>query len=77
MFEAFQQTDGTIARKYGGTGLELLKSSPAMDAILVDVMLPDTNGYESMREIRKMRRFKATPIIALTVNAMKGSATGV
>ena len=34
--------------------------------------MPDMDGYETMREIRKMRRFKKTPIIALTAKAMKG-----
>src|SRR5437867_10952690 len=56
----------------GREGIELLKHTPDVDAILVDVMMPDMDGYETMREIRKMRRFKNTPIIALTAKAMKG-----
>ena len=35
-------------------------------------MMLDIDGYETMREIRKMRRFKSTPVIALTAKAMKG-----
>jgi len=56
----------------GRDGLELLKNTPDVDAILVDVMMPDIDGYETMREIRKMRKFKSTPMIAVTAKAMKG-----
>src|SRR5204863_5193337 len=57
----------------GRDGIELLKDTPDMDAILVDVMMPDMDGYETMREIRKLRGFANTPIIALTAKAMKGA----
>jgi HAMP domain-containing protein/signal transduction histidine kinase/CheY-like chemotaxis protein len=56
----------------GRDGLDVLKSTQDVDAILVDVMMPEMDGYETIREIRKMRRFKATPVIALTAKAMKG-----
>ena len=56
----------------GRDGIEILKYTPDVDAILVDVMMPDIDGYETMCEIRKMRKFKSTPIIALTAKAMKG-----
>jgi CheY-like chemotaxis protein len=56
----------------GRDGIELLKHTPDVDAILVDVMMPDIDGYETMRQIRKMRGFKNTPMIALTAKAMKG-----
>src|SRR5438128_11590191 len=46
----------------GRDGIELLKDTPDVDAILVDVMMPDIDGYETMRQIRKIRRFKSTPI---------------
>ena len=54
------------------TTIELLKNVPDVDAILVDVMMRDMDGYQTMREIRKMVAFKNTPIIALTAKAMKG-----
>jgi HAMP domain-containing protein/signal transduction histidine kinase/CheY-like chemotaxis protein len=56
----------------GRDGIELLKHTPDVDAILVDVMMPDIDGYETMRQIRKMRGFRNTPMIALTAKAMKG-----
>ena len=45
--------------------------NPEIDLILMDVMMPVMNGYESMQAIRKMPRFKDIPIICLTAKAMK------
>ena len=56
----------------GRDGIELLKNNPNVDTVLVDVMMPEMDGYETMREIRKIRKFKTIPIIALTAKAMKG-----
>jgi HAMP domain-containing protein/signal transduction histidine kinase/CheY-like chemotaxis protein len=56
----------------GRDGIELLKNTPNVDTVLVDVMMPEMDGYQTMREIRKIRRFKTIPIIALTAKAMKG-----
>jgi len=49
-----------------------LNENPDVDLILMDIMMPEMNGFEAMEEIRKERRFKDLPIIALTAKAMKG-----
>jgi CheY-like chemotaxis protein len=56
----------------GREGLELLDSLPAVDMVLVDIMMPDMDGYETMREIRARPRFSDLPVIAVTAKAMKG-----
>lgn len=56
----------------GKDGLELLKNTPGIDVVLMDIMMPELDGYETMRLIRQVDKFKSLPIIALTAKAMKG-----
>ncbi len=61
-----------LVGKNGKEGLECLSNSPDIDLILMDIMMPEMDGYEAMKEIRKQKKFKKLPIIALTAKAMKG-----
>jgi CheY-like chemotaxis protein len=56
----------------GKDALEALRQDTDIDAILMDVMMPEMDGYETTRAIREMSEFKSMPIIALTAKAMKG-----
>jgi CheY-like chemotaxis protein/signal transduction histidine kinase len=55
----------------GIKALKLLSEPVEVDAILMDIMMPEMDGYETIREIRKFPKFGKTPIIALTAKAMK------
>jgi CheY-like chemotaxis protein len=58
-----------------GTGREaisMLESTPDMAIVLMDIMMPEMDGYETMQVIRQNASFRRLPIIALTAKAMKG-----
>ncbi len=56
----------------GRYGIELLESTPGVELVLMDIMMPDMDGYEAIRAIRGMDRFDQLPIVALTAKAMRG-----
>ncbi|MEK4028449.1 response regulator [Pseudobacillus sp. FSL P4-0506] len=51
--------------------LDILSSSKSIDLILMDIMMPDMDGYETMQRIRQSKEYDDLPIIALTAKAMK------
>ncbi|MDQ1569165.1 MAG: hypothetical protein QOF96_4045, partial [Actinomycetota bacterium] len=56
----------------GRQGVEVLQREPTIDLVLMDIMMPDMDGYETTRAIRKLDGFRELPIIALTAKAMRG-----
>jgi HAMP domain-containing protein/CheY-like chemotaxis protein len=56
----------------GRAGIELLRQHPEVDAVLMDIMMPEMDGYETMTAIRRIPQFIDLPIVALTAKAMKG-----
>jgi CheY-like chemotaxis protein len=55
----------------GQEGIKLLTATPGIEAVLMDIMMPEMDGYEAISAIRTMEKFKRLPIIALTAKAMK------
>lgn len=60
-----------IIGKNGREGVEKLNNNPDTNLVLMDIMMPEMDGYEAMMEIRKQKKFEKLPIIALTAKAMK------
>src|SRR5215210_4174806 len=56
----------------GRDGIELLQNTPDVDLVLMDVMMPEMDGYETIRAIRQGQFAPSLPIIALTAKAMQG-----
>ncbi|HAT33472.1 MAG TPA: hybrid sensor histidine kinase/response regulator, partial [Janthinobacterium sp.] len=56
----------------GRDGIEALEKDPAIEIVLMDIMMPEMDGYDTMRAIRRIPKFKSLPIITLTAKAMKG-----
>ena len=58
-----------------GTGreaIDTLETTPDLAIVLMDIMMPEMDGYQTMQAIRSNREYRRLPIIALTAKAMKG-----
>jgi HAMP domain-containing protein/CheY-like chemotaxis protein len=56
----------------GRDAIDLIESTPDLSMVLMDIMMPDMDGYQTMREIRNNPSFRSLPMLALTAKAMKG-----
>ncbi|WP_312513263.1 response regulator [Massilia sp.] len=56
----------------GRDGIEVLEKDPTIEIVLMDIMMPEMDGYDTMRAIRRIPKFRSLPIITLTAKAMKG-----
>jgi CheY-like chemotaxis protein len=56
----------------GKDGILILEQTPGVDVALIDIMMPDMDGYETMHQIRQRSELADLPLIAVTAKAMKG-----
>jgi CheY-like chemotaxis protein len=61
-----------IPSESGPDALAKLEATPDVDIALMDIMLPEMDGYKVTQSIRSQERYKSLPIVALTAKAMKG-----
>jgi CheY-like chemotaxis protein len=61
-----------LSAENGRDAIELMAGQPGVDLVLMDIMMPEMDGHDTMRAIRQMPEYKSLPIIALTAKAMKG-----
>jgi CheY-like chemotaxis protein/GAF domain-containing protein/HAMP domain-containing protein len=61
-----------IFAENGRDGIDRLRSNPDVDLVLMDIMMPEMDGYQTMEAVRAIPEFKQLPIISLTAKAMKG-----
>lgn len=61
-----------IIANNGKEALDRLAQYPNIDIVLMDIMMPEMDGYTAMKEIRKMEKYRDLPIIAVTAKAMAG-----
>jgi HAMP domain-containing protein/signal transduction histidine kinase/CheY-like chemotaxis protein len=61
-----------VSAENGRDAIRLVETDPAIDIVLMDIMMPEMDGMETMRQMRKLPRGKELPLIAVTAKAMKG-----
>jgi CheY-like chemotaxis protein len=61
-----------ISATNGRQAVEIIENTPDLSVVLMDIMMPEMDGYQTMREIRKYPQYRTLPILALTAKAMKG-----
>ena len=70
LLERFEMV--VFSAENGREAIDILNQYPEIEIVLMDIMMPEMDGYDTMRAIRLEGRFRSLPIIALTAKAMKG-----
>ncbi|HEX7045830.1 MAG TPA: response regulator [Burkholderiales bacterium] len=61
-----------VTASNGRAAIEVIRRTPELSLVLMDIMMPDMDGYETIRRIRRDPRLRTLPIVALTAKAMRG-----
>ena len=61
-----------ISAETGRAAIDAIRATPDIDVVLMDIMMPDMDGYDTIRAIRADDKYRSLPIVALTAKAMKG-----
>jgi CheY-like chemotaxis protein len=61
-----------VSAETGRDAIKILQAEPDVDIVLMDIMMPEMDGIDTMRAIRRLSQFNNLPIIAVTAKAMKG-----
>jgi CheY-like chemotaxis protein len=70
---ALEQFGVIVVQAYNGKdGIDKLQRTPKVDVVLMDVMMPNLDGFGTMTMIRRIEKYRTLPIIALTAKAMPG-----
>jgi CheY-like chemotaxis protein/signal transduction histidine kinase/HAMP domain-containing protein len=56
----------------GREAIDIISNTPGLAIVLMDIMMPEMDGYETIEQIRQKNQFRRLPIVALTAKAMKG-----
>ena len=62
----------TVSADNGRDAIRILQNEPGIDIVLMDIMMPEMDGMETIRQIRRDPKLKSLPIVAVTAKAMKG-----
>jgi HAMP domain-containing protein/signal transduction histidine kinase/CheY-like chemotaxis protein len=61
-----------VSATNGRQAIQLIREMPDINIVLMDIMMPEMDGYQTIGEIRKDKQFRNLPILAITAKAMKG-----
>ena len=63
-----------VSATNGRNAIDIIQKTSDLNIVLMNIMMPEMDGYETIREIRKAPEFRTIPILALTAKAMKGDS---